>query len=388
MGWAYAGRGSGPDAMRTNCRADESIERVEIDGFAFPLGVYPIERITPRPGYSCGFEPADGSDEDDGAGGLSGEADVEAWPDRYVFDAVIPAGRVEPLVIQLLGMMPLRVYPILDYMGHDAYREIDPYISYELAGIDRVLDAVGRCRDFFFEDGMCGFGALAEDPFFYVFLDEHKIVTVRAASELAERVRRLLEAFDLEEIKEPAGADSAAHEHRAVLDSDPSDPERLSGEEIVELLRESWQLTLNVDPTANTDDEGRELGLTPWRCVLRWQAEEPRDDAHTELLLVASCLAAAEELAFDAALTLAEQRPDIDPETTETKLISADRLSPEQFKEAVERHRAAGAAAGRASRDPDGGGRGRAGAAGLPVRRGSPASLIRRGAGIVSAIWM
>lgn len=372
--------------MHRNCRAEESIERVEIDGFAFPLGVYPIEAMTPRPGYTTGFEPADGSDEDDGAGGETGEAQMEAWPDRYVFDAVVTAGRVEPLMMQLLGMMPLRVYPILDYMGHDAYREIDPYISYELSGIDRVLDAVSRYRDFFFEDGMCGFGALAEDPFFYVFLDEHKIVTIRASGEMTDRVRRVLEAFDLAEVSEPAGADAAGHEHRAVLAVDPSSPGLLAGEEIVELLRESWQLTLNVDPTANTDDEGRELGLTPWRCRVRWEGEDPSDDADAEILLVAPCLAAAEDLTFDAAIALGEQRPDLKAMPTETKLLSADRLTTEVFKEALERHRAA-SSAGAVRGSVGSESRPRAASGVAPVK-GSATSLIRRGAGVVSAVWL
>jgi len=376
----------GAAAMHRICRADESIERVEMDGFAFPLGVYPIEPMTPRSGYTSGFEPADGSDEDDGAGGATGEAEMEAWPDRYVFDAVVPATRVEALMMQLLGMMPLRVYPILDYMGHDAYREIDPYISYELSGIDRVLDAVSRCRDFFFEDGMCGFGALAEDPFFYVFLDEHKIVTIRTATELTDKVRKVLEAFDLDEVSDPAGADSAAHEHRAVLASNPDDPAALAGEEIVELLRESWQLTLNVDPATNTDDGGRELGLTPWRCLVRWQAERPRDDSHAEILLVASCLAAAEELAFDTAMILSEPRPGGSVGTPETKLLAADRMTVEQFKEALERHR--GVAAGAGVRPSEGSGKSRGSASGVPTAKGSASALIRRGAGVVSAVWL
>ena len=36
-------------------------------------------------------------------------------------------------------------------MGRDAYREIDPYISYELVGLDRVTDSLRRFRDFFFD---------------------------------------------------------------------------------------------------------------------------------------------------------------------------------------------------------------------------------------------
>src|SRR5262245_12808718 len=109
------------------CRLDPSIDRVVVDGFAFPLGVYPVESMEPAPGYSVDFEPADGDNE---------EGEWEEWPDRYVFDIVITAERLEPLCRSLLGLMPGRAYPILDFLGLDAYREVDPFISYELVGMD------------------------------------------------------------------------------------------------------------------------------------------------------------------------------------------------------------------------------------------------------------
>ena len=31
------------------CRVDKSVERVDMGGFTFPLGVYPIEPMTPTP---------------------------------------------------------------------------------------------------------------------------------------------------------------------------------------------------------------------------------------------------------------------------------------------------------------------------------------------------
>jgi len=347
--------------LRGRCQIDETVARVTIGKMAFPLGVYPVEDIEPKDGYAVEFESADGSEE---------TGDWEAWPDRYVYDVVVSADRVESLTRQVFALAPPRVYPILDFIGHDAYREIDPYISYELCGLDRVLDAVSRCRDFFFEDGMVGFGALAEDPFFYLFVDEHKIVTVRVAPELRERVERVLEAFDLDEVREPAGADSAAHEHRGVLAPPGDDPGLLTTEEIVERLREIWQLTLNIDPTDNVDDAGRDLGSTAWRCVVHWHDDDARLDAYGEVLLVAECLAQAEELAFDAATSLAERRGEYAELTPDARLVATDRLTPELFKEALERHRAVARG-------------GRIGGA-----KGTASALIRRGPAVVSAVWL
>ena len=146
----------------THCVADESIQRRIIDGFSFPLGVYPVEEMTPRAGYTTDFEPADAEEDDE---------DWESWPDRYVYDIVVPATRIGALWDQLFALMPGRVYPILDFIGHDAFREVDPYMAYEPIGKERVTDAIRRYRAFFFEDGMVGFGAVSDEPFLYLFID-------------------------------------------------------------------------------------------------------------------------------------------------------------------------------------------------------------------------
>lgn len=253
------------------CRVDQSIERVVVDGFAFPLGAYPVEGMEPKPGFTLAFESADGDD--------SGEdSEWEEWPDRYVFDILIAATRVESLVRSLLAMLPGRVYPILDVLGHDAFREVDPYVSYDLIGLDRFTEALRRYRGYFFEDGLVGFGAMSDEPFLYIFVDEHKIITVRCETALKERVDALLAAFDLKEVETIAGADSATHEHRAVLDAPEERPELLTADEIVEELREEWRLSLNIDPETNVDDSGTDLGITGWRCLVRYDPAEPEPD--------------------------------------------------------------------------------------------------------------
>lgn len=305
------------------CAVDESVERVVIDGVAFPLGVYPVEPIQPRQGYAIEFEPADGDES---------EGEWEVWPDRYVFDVVITAERLQTLCSHLFAEMPGRVYPILDFIGHDAFREIDPYISYELVGADRFIDAVRRYRAFFFEDGMCGFGALCDDPFFYIFVDEHKIVTIRVDPDQKERIERILAAFDLAPVEEPAGADAAAHEHRGVLLTPQDRPDLLSAEEIVESLRDEWQLALNVDPEANIDDQGFDLGLTAWRCMVRLESEDRSRRRYGESLVVASSLAEAEDLAIDAVAGVGPDPAD-GAADEHPVLITADRLSPAQLQD-------------------------------------------------------
>jgi hypothetical protein len=302
-------------------KADTSIERVVVEGMQFPLGVYPIEPMTPRQGYCSDFEPADGDDE---------EGEWEEWPDRYVYEIVISADRLEALCRALFALLPGRIYPIVDVMGHDAYREVDPYISYDLIGLERFTDAIRRFRAFFFEDGLCGFGAMIDDPFFYVFVDEHKIITVRAATELKEKVEKILEAFELEQTDSPLGADAVAHEHRGVLVAPDDRPDLLTPEEIVEQLRDDWRLVLNVDAEANVDDDENELGVSAWRCVARLAPDAEAAPRYAEVLLAAGCLREAEDLTYEAAETLLPK----DVESwEESVIVASDRVTPEHFAE-------------------------------------------------------
>lgn len=302
----------------TRCKLDTSIERVVVGSFRFPLGVYPVESMTPKAGYTVLFEPADGND---------AEGEWEEWPDRYLFDAVVSAERLEPMCRALFAMFSGRIFPILDVLGHDDYREVDPYISYDLIGLDRFTDTLKRFRDFFFEDGMCGFGAMTEEPFFYVFVDEHKIVTIRAEPEMKERIEKILHAFDLEAMDDPAGADSASHEHRSVL-LHPQQGEDLvlTADEIVERLRDEWRLILNVNARNNLDEEGNPLGTTLWRCLVRCWGDEESEPWYAETVVGADNLEQAEEAATEAAEKL---DPPQDETWTDMVVVGSDRIKVE-----------------------------------------------------------
>jgi hypothetical protein len=279
------------------CRVDKSLQRTVMAGFDFPLGVYPIQDMTPCEGYTVAFESADGGGEDESEPDAAG---LEEWPDRYVWDIAIRSSRTEALCRQLFALLPGRVYPIVDVLGADAYRELDPYVAYDLVGLERFLEGVRLFRGFFFEDGLVGFGAMSDEPFVYVFVDEHKVVTVRAEVPLKERVERVLAAFDLEEVPSIAAADAALHEHRSVLEAPDNRPDLLTADEIVEELRDFWGLYLNVDADRNQDESGTDLGTVGWRCVVRAMLSDQRFK-YAEVLLTADNLATAQELAAEAA---------------------------------------------------------------------------------------
>lgn len=358
------------------CRADQSIQRVEMAGFAFALGVYPVDPLEPKCGYTTAFEPADEGGEPGVGGGETlgeGSGDWEEWPDRYVFDILVPATRVEPLCRALYSLMPGRVFPILDFLGQDEWREVDPYVSYDLLGMDRFMDTLRRFRSFFYEDGLVGFGVMSEEPFLYVFVDEHKVVTVRVEASHKERVEKILSAFDLELLDELKSADSVTHEHRSVLETADDRPDLLAGEEIVEVLRDEWRLVLNIDPERNVDEEGNDLGVTGWRFIVRYdppapeaaEAEEDKEEdkgsengggaakpakpekeggeekpltsRYAEIFLTADSLHRATDLALEALEELlARAKIEIDVESTpEPLMIAADRWNTEDFIKAV-----------------------------------------------------
>lgn len=339
--------------MNVRCLIDKLIDRKVTDGFEFPLGAYPIEAMAPRQGYTLAFESADadepppteggglvgdsylggadaggsggsGRGDDDGPGGPDGE--FEQWPDRYVFDVVISHRRIESLTRALWALLPGRVYPIVDVLGVDAFREIDPYVAYELVGIERFLEGVRQYRPYLMEDGLVGFGAMSESPFLYIFIDEHKIVTIRVEAELKEKVEKILAAFDLEPVDQIAGADAAAHEHRGVLEVPPDRSDVLNADEIIEVLRDQWGLTLNVDPTRNVDDSGSDIGITGWRCVVR-MIEPTGGLKYAEVLLTAGSLADAENLSAEAAQAMYED--DLEREENEPAALDPARQADE-----------------------------------------------------------
>lgn len=311
---------------------DTSIPRTEVGGFAFPLGVYPVEEMKQKPvaGYYMQFEAADGEDaapRDPTLGSGDGES-WEEWPDRYMFDILLPATRLPALCRVLYSQLPGRVFPILDVLGIDAYREIDPYIAYEYVGLERFLDAIRAYGDWFYEDGLVGFGAMSLEPFIYFFVDEHKVVTLRVGVEMKEKVERLLRAFDLAPVEEVHSADSAAHEHRSVLLTGPEHPDLLVADEIVERLKEAWLLELNISGRGNIDDEGNELGVTAWRCIARCSEQEDAPLKYAEVLLTADSLDEAESLVEDAIMA---ERANKKVPWFELEVVSADRMTPDDF---------------------------------------------------------
>lgn len=307
------------------CETDKSIERKVFGSFNMPLGVYPIGEISPAEGFTSSFERADG-----GADTEETDGEWAEWPDRYVYEVTLSAERIPAFLRQVLLMMPGRAYGIFDYLGQDAYREVDSYLGTSLVGLDRILDGLFEFAPFLLEDGFCGFGAVSEEPYFYVFLDEHKMVTIRTPEENRSRVESLISAFGLTNSDSfETWWDGAEHEHRSVLYAPVNDTNYYVESEILEELRDHWSLELNIDPDSNTDDDGNALGFTCWRCIVR---EESERTSYIEVFLVSDSLSGAQLLAIDGSAGLRGESKTDEPSYT---VISADRMKAEDFASAV-----------------------------------------------------
>ncbi len=307
---------------------DPTVQRIEVGEFDFPLGVYPVTpaEAEPASGYVTEFEQSDGDE----------SGDWEEWPDRYMFDIVLPRRRLEMLCMSLFALLPGRVFPILDVLSEDAYREIDPFIAYESVSFERFIDEVRRFRPWFFDDGMVGFGAMSLDPFVYVFIDEHKIVTVRAETAMKERIERLLASFEAPAVTELAGVDSTEHEHRSILALELDGQQFASHAEIVERMRERWALSLNIDWDANFDDDGRPIGMCGWRVDVRRFGDDEQESGRWEVLLAAETLAQAEQMAVvGVASELGLPTEDEDALRDSIEMLEAVRLRPEVYSEAI-----------------------------------------------------
>ncbi|RMD63241.1 MAG: hypothetical protein D6824_05535 [Planctomycetota bacterium] len=282
-------------------KAQRDQGRAERNGFRFPQGVQPVDPLAPTPGYVVSFEQADGG----------GDEGWEEWPDRYVYEAVVSADRLASLARALFALLPSRVHPILDVLSEDVHRDVDPYIAYERVGLDRFFEEFEALRDWLLEDGLVGFGAMAEEPFLYVYIDEHKIVTVRCEASLRPVVEQTLGAFDLEELDELAAVDAVEHEHLSVLPWPEERAPALSPFEArLETLCDAWKLVLNLDDVANVDEEGRPVGVTPWKLLIRvGEPGEPHAPRRFETVVLASSLRDAYDASLEAIVDYADHTP-------------------------------------------------------------------------------
>lgn len=300
-------------------RIRTDIQRVVIDGFAFPLGYAPKpdEVTPPTQGYTLTYNVAE-MDE----------------TDTYSFHVVVSHQHLKTLLHTAFSLLPEHVYGIVEIGSRDAYRSLDTYLGAdEPLSKDEFLQVWNAFESFLIEDSAIAAGANAEEPFVEVFLDQWKGVMIHVPAEMKPHVEQMLNGLGIEEVPEtwhdeedeqsPSDPwDDALEDEtslRPVLDV--SDEFMPDVDELLLQLRHAWKLELNVDPRTNIDEAGRPLGQTLWHAVVLVDDASGNANvgAYCDVWATAGSLAEVEQMILDA---LAQT-----PEWTLSEIFTIDRVA-------------------------------------------------------------
>ncbi len=259
------------------------LQRAEIEGYKFPLGIEPVSLGAPKQGYTLEYTPGEEGD-----------------PDTYAFHVVVSHDRLIPIIADAFELLPAEVVPIVEIGSRDAYRALDVFVASEPVPVADFLDTWARFEAVLLEDGSIGAGANAEEPFIEVFLDTWKGLLINVPIGMRREVERLLARHDLREVLEtwPHDLDRSPEppsQLREVLRTE--DDESPDLDEILLQLREVWGLELDVDPDVNVDESGRKLGMVLWHAiVLATREGRPGKGAYITFWATAKNLAEMERL--------------------------------------------------------------------------------------------
>lgn len=272
-----------------------------------PLGIEPNDLAPPVQGYAVAYTP--------------GEDDE---PDTYVFRVAISHEHLAALLDRSFDLLPSEVYCIVEVGSRDAYRAVDVYLGEEPVSIDEFREVWKRYEPLLLEDASIAAGANSEEPFVEVFLDMWKTVAIHVPLAMREEVEQIMREFDLDEVVQiwPEADYAEAGEVprvRQVLDL--SDDAFLDLDELLLDLRHEFRLELNIDPDANVDDAGRELGLTLWRATIIIEPTNGKveDSTYAVVWATAGSLTEME--------SLIEEAVDEHPQWTLADIFTIDRIA-------------------------------------------------------------
>ncbi len=265
-------------------RMRSDLTRASVGGYALPLGLEPVALPEPTQGYVCTMNISEGEE-----------------PDTYAFHVVLSHDRLKPLIESAFDLMPELVVPIVEVGSRDAYRTLDVYLGRRELPFDEFLAVWNEYEPVIYEDASIGVGCNADEPFVEVFLDSWKGLSITVPVTMRRQVQRLLQRHGLREVQEtwPDSLDRLTEpptKPRDVLALDDLKCPDL--DDILMQLRDALDLELNIDPGANVDESGRELGMTLWfATVLAGKAGQRDRGAYVSIWATASSMTELEDLA-------------------------------------------------------------------------------------------
>ena len=223
--------------------------RKKVGNFLYPYGSFPDEDYEQLEGYESDYFTAE---------------DDEAPGDRYRTVVVVSAEKLVPLFLDLGQLLPERVHVVLERASEDIYTERDVFLSESEVTREQFIE-VFKAYDFIFaEDGMLGLGAFGRDDPVEVFLADHKELVVFAPD--LGPVRAILEKHGLQPRKLEYYYERS-HTHLALTQYRGLRGTQYDYLSVADMLRHVFGLSLQLDEDQNLDDEGRPLGLVPWRAI-------------------------------------------------------------------------------------------------------------------------
>ena len=235
-------------------RLREDLKRKVNGGYALPLGIDLGTLSTPEQGYTLAYTPAE-----------------EDEPDSYTFHVVVSHERVRPILNRAFELLPEKVTGIVEAGSRDAYRSIDVFLGTIEISRAHFLETWQWYESFLLEDCYIAAGANSEEPHVEVFLDQWKGISMHVPLAMRDEVEAFLNEFGLEEVIEtwPSTEDDLVFNSAQVIPVlDLVNDFSPDIDEMILELRHEWGLELNVDPETNSDEGGRELGLTLWHALV------------------------------------------------------------------------------------------------------------------------
>lgn len=224
--------------------------RKKVGGFLYPYGSFPDDEYEQLEGYESDyFTPPD----DDAAG------------ERYRTVVVVSAEKLVPLFLDLCGLLPPTVHVVMERASEDIYTERDVFLGETEVTREQFIEVFKAYEFTFAEDGMLGIGAFGPEPSYELFLADHKELVLFApelSAVTAVLKRHNLQARSMEYYYERSHTHLALTQYRGLRGS------QFDYLHVADTLRHVFGMTLQHDEEQNLDEEGRPLGLVPWRAIV------------------------------------------------------------------------------------------------------------------------
>ena len=223
--------------------------RKKVGAFLYPYGSFPDEDYEQAEGFESDYFTA---------------PDEETVGERYRTVVVVSAEKLVPVFLELCQLLPERVHVVMERASEDIYTERDVFLSDTEVTREQFIEVFKAYEFTFAEDGMLGLGAFGHDVPTEVFMADHKEIVVfgpELGVVTAILKRHGLQARKLEFYYEHSHTHLALTQYRGLRGA------QFDYLSVADALRHVFGMSLQLDDEQNVDDEGRPLGVVPWRAI-------------------------------------------------------------------------------------------------------------------------